>query len=83
MSLSAFIRTHHEAIISEFAVFPKTPMAAGAEMTDAELRDHAEDILNAVVHDITIAQSSEEQSHKSQGGGSAQRREVSGKASRR
>ena len=49
MSLSAFIRDHHEAIISEFAVFAKTLMPPGAEMTEAELRDHAEEILTAVV----------------------------------
>ena len=79
MSLSAFIRTHHEEIISEFAVFAKTLMPAGAEMTETELRDHAEDILNAVVHDMSIAQSSEEQSRKSQGRGSAQTMEVSGR----
>ena len=45
MSLSAFIRDHHEEIISEFAVFAKTLMPAGTPMTEAELRDHAEDIL--------------------------------------
>ena len=49
MSLSAFIRDHHEEIISEFAVFAKTLMPPGTEMTEAELRDHAEDILTAVV----------------------------------
>jgi hypothetical protein len=40
MSLSAFIRDHHEDIISEFAVFAKTLMPPGADMTAAELRDH-------------------------------------------
>ena len=43
MSLSAFIGDHHETIISEFAVFAKTLMPPGADMTEAELRDHAED----------------------------------------
>jgi hypothetical protein len=45
MSLSAFIRDHHEEIISEFAVFARTLMPPGADMTEAELRDHAEEIL--------------------------------------
>ena len=52
MSLSVFIRDHHEEIISEFAVFAKTLMPPGAEMTEAELRDHAEEILTAVVQDM-------------------------------
>lgn len=79
MSLSAFIRDHHEEIISEFAVFARTVMPPGADMTEAELRDHAEELLTAVVQDISIAQTSEEQSLKSQGGGSAKTMEASGK----
>ena len=79
MSLSAFIRDHHEEIISEFAVFAKTLMPPGMEMTEAELRDHAEDILTAVVEDISTPQTSDEQSHKSQGRGSAKAMQASGK----
>ena len=79
MSLSAFIRTHHEEIISEFAAFAKTLMPPGADMTEAELRDHAEEILAAVVRDILTAQTGDEQSHKSQGRGSARIMEASGK----
>jgi signal transduction histidine kinase len=79
MTLSIFIGDHHEAIISEFAVFAKTLMPPGAEMTEAELRDHAEEILTAVVQDIGTAQTSEEQSRKSRGLGSAHIMEASGK----
>jgi signal transduction histidine kinase len=78
MSLSAFIRDHHEEIISEFAVFARTLMPPGADMSETELRDHAEDILNAVVHDMSIAQTGNEQALKSQGHGSAQTMEASG-----
>jgi signal transduction histidine kinase len=78
MSLSGFIRGHHEEIISEFARFAKTLMPPGPEMTEAELRDHAEDILTAVVQDMSIAQSSEEQSLKSRGRGAAKTMESSG-----
>ena len=78
MSLSGFIRGHHEAIISEFARFAKTLMPPGLEMTEAELRDHAEDILTAVVQDMSIAQSPEEQSLKSRGRGAAKTMESSG-----
>jgi len=64
MSLSAFIRDHHDEIISEFAVFARTLMPPGADMSEAELRDHAEDILNAVVDDMSIAQTGNEQTLK-------------------
>jgi signal transduction histidine kinase len=79
MSLSAFIRDHHEEIISEFAIFAKTLMPPGADMTEAQLRDHAEDILTALVQDIGTTQTSEEQSRKSRGLGSANIMEASGK----
>ena len=71
MSLSAFIRGHHDAIVSQFAVFAKTLMPPGAEMTEAQLRDHAAEILTAVVQDIGIPQTLDEQSLKSRGNGSA------------
>ena len=78
MSLSGFIRGHHEVIISEFARFAKTLMPPGPEMTEAELRDHAEEMLMAVVHDMSIAQSPAEQSLKSRGRGGAKTMEASG-----
>jgi signal transduction histidine kinase len=46
-------------------------MPPGADMTEAELRDHAEDILSAVVADLGLAQTRQEQSRKSRGRGSA------------
>jgi hypothetical protein len=78
MSLSGFIRDHHEAIISEFGRFAKTLMPPGPEMTEAELRDHAEEILTAVVQDMSIPQSPEEQYLKSRGHGVAKTMEASG-----
>jgi hypothetical protein len=51
MSLSGFIRGHHEEIIREFALFARTLMPPGSDVTEAELRDHAEEILTAVVQD--------------------------------
>jgi len=79
MSLSAFIRDHHEDIISQFAIFARTLMPPGGDMTEAELRDHAEDILTAVVEDMRIVQTGQEQSHKSQGRGAARSMEASGR----
>ena len=79
MPLSAFIRGHHEQIVSEFAVFARTLMPPRPAMTDAELRDHASEILMAVVQDMNVAQTSAEQSLKSQGPGTERTLEASGK----
>src|SRR5215204_992317 len=79
MSLSAFIGDQHEEIITEFAVFARTLMPPGADMTEAELRDHAQEILTAVVQDMSIAQTSEEQSRKSEGRGAANTMRASGR----
>ena len=79
MSLPDFIRGHHLEIISEFAAFAKTLMPPGAEMTDAELRDHAEEILTAIVEDMHLRQTPDEQHRKSQGRGSAHSMETAGR----
>jgi signal transduction histidine kinase len=79
MSLPEFIRAHHEEIIREFSAFAKTLMPPGAEMTDAELRDHARELLIAVVADMNLRQTPQEQHHKSQGLGSARTMEASGR----
>jgi signal transduction histidine kinase len=78
MSLSAFISLQHEAIIREFAVFAKTLMPPGTDMTEAELRDHAKDILSAAVQDMSMEQTRDEQALRSQGRGSAKIMEASG-----
>ena len=78
-SLTTFIQTNQEEIISEFAVFAKTLMPPGAEMTESELRDHAEEILTAIVADMGLIQSGEEQSQKSKGQGSARTMVISGR----
>jgi hypothetical protein len=52
MTLSEFIRNNHDPIISEFAAFAKTLMPPGVEMTDAQLRDHAKELLTAIVEDM-------------------------------
>jgi hypothetical protein len=46
-------------------------MPPGADMSEEQLRDHADDILTAVVRDMSTAQTSNEQPLKSQGHGSA------------
>jgi signal transduction histidine kinase len=79
MSLREFIRTRHDDIIREFAAFAKTLMPPGVEMSDAELRDHAREILTAVVEDMHLQQTPDEQHRKSQGDGSARTMEASGR----
>jgi signal transduction histidine kinase len=79
MSLRVFILNHHEEIIREFAAFAKTLMPAGAAMSDPELRDHAEEILTAIGHDMGTAQTIDEQTKKSQGLGTAQAMAAAGR----
>lgn len=79
MSLSAYIHDHHEEIVREFAVFARTLMPPGADMSEQQLRDHAEDILTAVVQDMSIAQTSNEQTLKAQGRGSVGSMQASGR----
>jgi signal transduction histidine kinase len=79
MSFAEFIRAHHEEIIREFAAFAKTLMPPGVEMTDAELRDHAKELLTALDVDMHLRQTPGEQHRKSQGLGSARTMEASGR----
>ncbi len=65
--LRAFIQDHEEEIIQEFAVFARTLMPPGPEMSEAELRDHAKELLTAVVLDMGLVQDAGEQSRKSRG----------------
>ena len=79
LSLSEFIRSHHEKIIVEFAAFAQTLIPPTVEMTDVELRDHAKELLEAIVEDMQVAQTVAEQHRKSRGQGSAHTMEVSGR----
>lgn len=70
-TLNAFIQGHHRDIIGEFSAFARTLMPPTSPMTDQELRDHCEELLLAIAEDLDTAQTSQEQSHKSRGQGSA------------
>ena len=78
MALSEFIRTHHREIIADFEQFARTLMPPGANMTPAELRDHAEELLTAVVADMETVKSDGEQTRKSKGLGTQQSMAPSG-----
>ena len=65
--LTEFIQNNHEKIIEEWVAFARTllPWAQGVNLRD--LRDHAVELLNAVVADMRAPQSKSQQSAKSRG----------------
>ena len=71
MALSGFIREHGEEIIDAFEAFARTLMPAGVNMVPTELRDHAKEMLAALVTDMDASQTDAEQSRKSMGHGAA------------
>ena len=69
MALATFIRSHHDSIIGDFEEFARTLLPPGVRMSPAELRDHAEEMLTALVEDMEAGQSDGEQFRKSRGMG--------------
>jgi hypothetical protein len=66
MTLSEFIRDNMEPILAEWEKYART-IPAAARMDTKALRDQAENILQAIAHDIEHAQTAEEQEAKSKG----------------
>lgn len=77
MSLSDFVRDHHREIIEQFEAFARTLGPISADMTSHELRDHAEELLTAIVADMETVQGRQEQTNKSEGTGIAHSMEAS------
>jgi signal transduction histidine kinase len=67
MRLADFIRDNTEAILQEWDAFARRIWPATTEVDPAELRDHAEAILQATAHDMQSPQTATEQTEKSQG----------------
>ncbi len=67
MRLTEFILCNMERILEHWEAFAATQMPAASDMKSLELRDHAEQILTAVVADLGTPQTREEQSAKSMG----------------
>lgn len=67
MRLAEFILHNMEAILTEWEAFAATLLPAAAGMAPLALRDHAQDILEAVAKDLTTTQTREAQSEKSKG----------------
>ncbi|GAA3958049.1 hypothetical protein GCM10022278_15660 [Allohahella marinimesophila] len=66
MQLHEFITKSMEAILVEWEQFTKT-LPPGRHMSVIELRDHAEEILEAIAQDMSEHQSDEDQESKSKG----------------
>ncbi|SKC88405.1 sensor histidine kinase [Paraburkholderia hospita] len=67
MRLADFILDRMDAILSQWEVFARTLLPAAADMRTLALRDHAQQILEAVARDLSTSQSREEQTEKSTG----------------
>lgn len=78
MKLSEFIRTNKKQIVDEWEAFARTLLPAAGAMNRIGLRDHAAEILDAIVLDLEAPQDSSEQSEKSMGRGEDHRMEAVG-----
>ena len=67
MRLADFILRDMETILEQWEAFALTLFPAAANMKSLELRDHAQQILEAVAKDLTTSQTREAQSEKSMG----------------
>jgi signal transduction histidine kinase len=67
MRLADFIVRNNEAILAEWETFAASLLPAASGMTSLALRDHAKQILGAVVKDLSTLQTREAQSQKSKG----------------
>ncbi|MDQ3206781.1 MAG: RsbRD N-terminal domain-containing protein, partial [Pseudomonadota bacterium] len=67
MKLSRFIVEQMQTILAEWDLFARTQFPEAAGISAADLRDHAEEILNATARDIDTSESSEERAEESKG----------------
>lgn len=69
MRLGAFIEQAHKKIIEEWVAYAATLLPWAKDKDERALRDHAEELLTAVVSDMSSPQTSAQQDEKSKGGG--------------
>src|ERR1700758_3742082 len=67
MRLSQFIGRDMDAILAAWDSFAAAQLPAAADMDAAALRDHAEEILRAVIKDLQTPQTEDERVQKSLG----------------
>ncbi len=77
--LADFIDKKRVEIVAEWETFARSLLPAAGAMTENALRDHAEQILSAIIHDMKSGQTPAEQAEKSKGQGEAQRMGETGK----
>lgn len=65
--LADFIDSNSESILAEWVAFAATCSPAGQVMDVTALRDHAADMLKAIVADLRTPQTDAEQAAKSKG----------------
>ncbi len=65
--MASFIREHLEEILTAWESFAKTLSPAATTMNSLALRDHAQQMLEAIALDLETAQSDDEQALKSKG----------------
>src|SRR5690606_3910935 len=65
--LAEFILRNMHAIVAEWESFASTLLPAAADMTSLALRDHAQQILEAVAKDLETPQTRRAQAEKSKG----------------
>ena len=65
MRFSEFIQANLTAILDEWDAFAKTLLPVAATMSDAELRDHAREVLLAICEDMEVSQTDLQRSAKS------------------
>ena len=69
LQLAEFIVANRATIVREWEVFARSLLPAGGPMSPLVCRDHADEILTAIVRDMTSFQSDAEQVEKSKGRG--------------
>jgi signal transduction histidine kinase len=67
MRLAQFISVEMEAILAEWEAFAVTLLPAAQGISSLELRDHAQQILEAIARDLSTPQTRQAQIEKSQG----------------
>ncbi len=67
MRLSEFIQSNQEEIIAEWVAFARSLLPWAEGMSEEQMRDHAVELLNAVVSDMKSPQSGHQRSEKSKG----------------
>lgn len=67
LRLTEFIEEHHDRIVGEWVAFARTLTPWSDGLSEEDLRDHAEELLDAIVVDMRSSQTTREQAEKGKG----------------